>query len=1115
MTINKVAHLADIHVRKVPTRNEEYEYVFNNLFKSLRKDKPDRIVVEGDIVHDYIDLGPEQIVLIKNFLDGLAKIAPVVVTMGNHDFRKKNSKRLDAIAAIIDTLGNDQITYYNKTGLYVDENITWAVWHHGQKNNNPWKTKAGKEFLKNNLIGEQQTSIDLFHDPVNGSKSATGFEMNKKSYYKLSDFEGTFSFFGDIHLQQFFDGGKKAYPGSLISQDFSEGDDQFHGYLLWEVGEYSKNGKFSVDGVPVKNEWSFKNVKLTPFIDFDDIECEIENPTKHMKIRVIWSTLPSARNKSNERKIIKYLKENYPNAIISHKNEFVEDDSIEIDDSVTIEDITQQDVQHEIFKEYLNKIGADEKLIKDIIDLDEDITSKIDVDANTNIEWNIIKFGGKNFMSYEDINIDWRDKDGLYQITGENTAGKTTILKLISYILFSKTLETESRMKFGDARFVNNKNDLDFCSGYIVLEANGEYYGIKRKTDISRNKNAEINGAPTKIAYYKLSSPDDEMNDANCIDALTDDNKVKTQKRINEIIGSYDNFIRIVMTTSDTLNRILSNDMAVFVDSLLYDSGLDIFDKKLTEVKEHIKELNKKSKIVCNIVSVEEQNKVLAFEISETTKNVNNIKDVKLVEVNKNIVIGDEYVDKLNKKLFNIDDEIANLNVPNTQRSVNTHELEIVQLKQRKLNLENGISLLKETYDVDRLNELIVKKDEHKDSEYNLRLSIKEIQQKTRNVDHNIEIVNGKIHVLKINGGNKKKEAIKLKGSKTCPTCGQLMTAEHRTHIDSNIKILDGEMYLIGDEINAHQKTIDEVHKPTIVEYGTEIENIDKKIVEMSREMEGVLVEIGKITNDKNDVEKRGELQNELNQIPTKIQNEDLKKTLLITKINNYNNSLKQIEENKKINKGIVASKERIAILRGNVTDLTHEMFLDNNTIKQDQEKIDSNIILIKEFNEQEYQNKVVELYKKCVHRDGIPRQLLSNYIIPKINVELENVLSVAPFKVWLDVADLRPKLSYYNTPHAVIDAISSSGKERTFASVVLKLALNEINVKSKPTIFLLDEVMGKLSEGSVEEFVQIIQIIKEKCKKFLIIEHIHEVHPDFVIHATRTEEGISSAVIE
>ena len=126
-----------------------------------------------------------------------------------------------------------------------------------------------------------------------------------------------------------------------------------------------------------------------------------------------------------------------------------------------------------------------------------------------------------------------------------------------------------------------------------------------------------------------------------------------------------------------------------------------------------------------------------------------------------------------------------------------------------------------------------------------------------------------------------------------------------------------------------------------------------------------------------------------------------------------------------------------------------------------------------------------MNLYKKCVHRDGIPKQILANYILPKINLTLENILSVAPFKVWLDPDDLRPKLAYNNRPAAVIDCISASGKERTFASVVLKFALNQINVKAKPMMFLLDEVMGKLDlEGSVEEFVEILQMIKQNYEK-------------------------------
>jgi DNA repair exonuclease SbcCD ATPase subunit len=197
-------------------------------------------------------------------------------------------------------------------------------------------------------------------------------------------------------------------------------------------------------------------------------------------------------------------------------------------------------------------------------------------------------------------------------------------------------------------------------------------------------------------------------------------------------------------------------------------------------------------------------------------------------------------------------------------------------------------------------------------------------------------------------------------------------------------------------------------------------------------------------------------------------------------------------------------------------SDEKENVYIKKTSVGGKQKQIKDNETLIADFKAQEYRDLVMNLYKKCVHRDGIPRQMLSNYIIPKINLTLENILSVAPFKVWLDQEDLRPKLAYNNRPMAIIDCISASGKERTFGSVVLKFALNQINVKAKPTIFLLDEVMGKLDlEGSVEEFVEILQMIKQNMKKVLVIEQVHEINPDYLISVQLNEDGISSLVIE
>ena len=60
-----------------------------------------------------------------------------------------------------------------------------------------------------------------------------------------------------------------------------------------------------------------------------------------------------------------------------------------------------------------------------------------------------------------------------------------------------------------------------------------------------------------------------------------------------------------------------------------------------------------------------------------------------------------------------------------------------------------------------------------------------------------------------------------------------------------------------------------------------------------------------------------------------------------------------------------------------------------------------------------------------------------------------------------------------------------------------------------------LETYMGKLNEESVEEFIEVLQVIKDKVKKFLIIEHNHEISPDYIINVSRTSNGISSAVVE
>lgn len=1105
--IRKICHLSDIHIRKIPTRHSEYRDVFNELYKSLEEQKPDRIVIVGDLLNDYLDLQTEQLILVSEFLNRISEIAPVRITRGNHEIRKASLDRKDCIEAIIKSINNPNIINYNETKPYMDENVLWMVWKHGdRKKNNPWKSKEYKQL--NNI--DHLTTIDLFHDPINGSLSENNYEFNSKVYYKKSDLKSNFSFLGDIHKHQYLNKEKtKAYAGSLIAQKFSEGDDNFHGYLLWDIENKT------VENISIHNNYSYKNIVINPYTDFDDLDIDIDNPTSDMRLRFIWQTLPEVNNIENKRKLTDYFKNKYNIIRIANKLEYIEEEKIEVQDDDVLENINDPVVQHRIFKNYFEKIGVEEEIIDEILKLDDEITSRIEIEDFTNIEWSIARFWGKNFMSYKDIDIDWYNKDGVYQITGENVAGKTTIMKLLTYILYGKTLETEEKIKYGDSRYVNNKLNVNYCDGGLILEANGEYYGIEKRTEITRNKNKEINGASTKIKYYKLESINSDINDNNNIDNLNEEERRITQNRIDKIIGTYDNFMRIVMTTSDTLNLILSNNKADFIDSLLYDGGLDIFDVKLEAFKIYNKEVLSKNRITCNIDQTNNKIKQIIEENEIYEKDVNNIINNLIPTVKDKIQKGEDYVEDLRVKLYNIDNEIYNLNVDDVGQKIKTHKRNIVDLTELKETYEIDMSKLKETYDEKKLIECENIKENHKGIINDLKIKIKDIERLILDETHKIQMINGDVVRLKNDGKKKKDEINELINSKICPKCGQPVLPEHQKHITIEIEKLKNEAIEIGRIIKNKENNETSIHEENIVKHKNNIIGYQDDINKKTIDMDDILKIIGELTNDKNDVQKRKEMLLEYNNIPIKIDNENLNINILNDKLIQFDKNKQHIEENKKINKLIELAKAKLLLINNELDELKNIKIIKNSNVIQNEGKIVELEKLIIDFKKQERYDGIMNLYKKCVHRDGIPTQLLRSKLIPIINETLAKILVELPFNVWLDSSDLKLKLAYNSFPDAIINARSSSGKERTFSSIPLKLALNKINAKSKPKIFLLDEVMTKLKGESVDEFVSILHVIKTYIDKVLVIEHEHEINPDYLLSVEKDLKHISKVELE
>lgn len=1165
--INKVVHLADIHIRKSLKRHSEYKLVLQRTIDSIKKDNPDRIVIVGDIYHDFIDIEGEALVIATWFIKELSKIAQVIITRGNHDFMKKNQKRYDVVKTITEMINEPNILYLEETGFFVDDNIVWTVWHHPDKQG-PWKTINHKK-------EEEKTYIDLFHDPVKSCMTPLGWPLEKGVHITIDDFEGDIGMFGDIHLQQNMDGDcKKAYSGSLIQQSFDEKIDG-HGYLLWDISEQT------YELIEIENDYRHIEIVINGDIDYDKLDIKLDKTFPNMYFKVKWFDTRSNIHRINQSKIREYLKDNYNPIDIKWDKNILKNSEMQVDDELR-KNINEAETQRKVFREYLTELGYDDKYIEEVLSLDDTITNRLPVKESEFSDYQIEALWLDNFKSYDENNlINWKDNNGIIQITGENQAGKTTILDGICYVLFGKTLSTLKKQKHGDSRFINNKNNLDYCSGWIVLKINEKRFLLKRSTGRKMHSvEKRVTSVTTEFHIYDLIDLNiDEITletieklDVN--DSITGERFLDTQKEIEKSIGVFEDFIRVVLVNADNLNDLLSINRSDFIDTVMRYAGYTIFENKLEEFKEYKKEQSRKvEKIVLDldeeyttIKTFKDDIKVLENDIKENEDSI----DLKQIEKKKE----ESNKEDLLRNLIKVSEDIENFDPTKSQEKIyfindkiKSRENIIVDLEKQIFNLTSDEDIEKYRNDIKKLEDTIEKEDEKRNSireELSKYLSEKQtkesnivLEEKDKNStistienkikgelsETNIKIssLNNEVSYV-INGAKKlKKEIDELESSKVCTMCDQTLKEDSINKIKESIDKKKNELSLLKDNHTSKSKEIKELesNKKILEESLKDISSSDevKMINEKFNNSKDIINnDIDKINNKIKDKES---LVLESNSLVTDIKNKitdfkvliedsskkiDLKQTIQSNniKIDQYNLNIKEelsniklfeankksLEHNKKINDSIKDINFRIDEFTVFIDNLNNKLNVLNNDKNYKIKEIENKEVRIEKYIKQVTLEETYKIYQKCIHRDGIPTMLLRRSV-DVINDEMSTILQDQDYICYFD-EDLNLMMSHLNKLSMSQNAIESSGKERTFIALALKLALREINNTSRPNLILLDELMGKLINESVEQFITMLDRIKENIDKVVIIEHNHVINFDWQIHVTKNEKGIS-----
>jgi DNA repair exonuclease SbcCD ATPase subunit len=669
--VKKIIHIADIHIR-LSSRHKEYREVFDEFYNDLVMIKivePNSIVcLCGDLLESKDELKPDTIYETWDFIKNISIIFPLFIITGNHDIIEHNKNKKDSIEAILEDRPIDNIYYMKESGIYIYENIIFGVSSIVDK-----KTIHIKELekFKNNKI-----SIGLYHGAVENGRNNFNFII--PNCKKLSDFgDYDYILLGDIHKYQYLDEKKRvAYCSSMISQNMSETDDN-HGYLEWDI--ISGISKYHI----LRNKYAYNKIKLNKIIDNNKINY---NKIKKYLPNISLGHLRIEYEKEldekeiNKKEIKDELLIKYPLLSITIVQKYKKEIE-ETDNKIIIKENRNKD---ELIRKYL-KIKEDIE-DKDLIELIINKFNSISEDNNKieyiGSEWKILLLNFDYMYGYGPNNVidftKYPDKE-IIGIFGENAIGKSSLIDIITFILYSKTAR-EDTLK--DIININSNTS----KGTIILESSMKKY-IIRKTCFRDKRKKTGNHIETKMEMFRLI----ETEDINSFhfnnkyykeECLTEKDRYKTTDVVETIIGDMQNFILTSVLLQGNINTFKQKDNKQKKEYLCKILDIDYFSIYEKEINENYKKLK---------YEIQNQHKIIEKLSNKTLEELNAENLIIIEQINNNKLIKKDllFEQQLKEKeksnmYLNLKNLNQNITIKNNQEKL----LQLLLLKENEIKRE-------------------------------------------------------------------------------------------------------------------------------------------------------------------------------------------------------------------------------------------------------------------------------------------------------------------------------------------------------------------------------------------------------------------------------------------
>ena len=654
--IERIFHISDIHIR-LYHRQKEYQDVFEKLYNyiKLTTRNTEIIIITGDLLHSKNNLSPESILITQNFLIRLSQLCPTFLIAGNHDAMLSNQQREDSITAIVQNIHIPNFFYLKNSGVYLAANVAIAVC---SILDNQWI--CADSFQPPAKI---QHKIALYHGGVGIVDTGVGHRLRGEKL--VSDFDGyDFTLLGDIHKYQWLIPNRMAYSSSLIAQNFSEFQDP-HGVLVWnlETLEHIYHPIENPCGffvLSMNNNQLFVNDEQ---ISKDDIPNYLQNITASLQIKLniqncshdfITEIKQKIQSVSNDAKII-------PNYLATNPNSRRQEDPITYDDS----SLKQLLVQH-IQKSRPNITPDELQFI--IQKYQEYATNAAIVNERNMAKWELIDLKFSNLFGYGPNNfIDFQrfSEKSTIGIIAPNSYGKSSLIDIILFALFSKFSRTRGTSISKDIINIEANN----FNVKLRFKIGGDIYTIYKEG--KREQSDKIKITQNQLLKQTVESAE--------IINMTDENRLKTDKIIGELIGSYDDmtFTNIqLQNRNQSFKDMTDKDRKDYLYKILkldvWNHIVDAIKNDLKPMKSHITYLEKTIENI-NIDASRENMAALMLKMMDHWDAYEQQlyeKDINLEKIGGNISgLSSAEVAQMRVQIVNIGRKLANLHlIPNSRQ---------------------------------------------------------------------------------------------------------------------------------------------------------------------------------------------------------------------------------------------------------------------------------------------------------------------------------------------------------------------------------------------------------------------------------------------------------------